>query len=195
MQIKLSLQETLIVGVVVILIITIFYAMFVWIPLNKKINDVREIQNEEIKNAKAAISTLERLQQIKKESAVVESKIMHLSQRMPDSPEIPSLIIELEEIAIQSGMDMVSFRPSEPAIVEDNFREMAINLNMKGAFNRIQGDGGSLLDFIYRLENFPREFKLSSLSISPTEVDDKTVLSVNLQMSTFIMGTGEEGSI
>ncbi len=181
LEIRLKLQEAIAVGLVVIIILTIFFVMFVWKPQMTKLSEIRRAIEEEKKKSEMATITLQRLQALKQEEAEIEKSLIKLSLRMPESPELPSLIVELQELASQSGMDLISISPSPPTSVGE-YNEMALSLNIKGSFNKVKDQGGSLLDFLYRLEHFPRELRVKTISISGEET-----LTISLQMSTYVL--------
>ncbi len=186
MNIKLSLQQAVIAGAVIIILLSFLFFFLVWRPMKGRLDQVRQEQTEEIKKARSAQVTLQRLQQLKQQAPEIESQLIELSRRMPEDPAIPSLIIELQQLANESGLNFVSFTPSQPTEL-GNYSSLPIDMTLQGYFNRVREDGGSLLDFLYRLEHFPREIKVVSVNITPG-TDGLPALSITMKAETYIFG-------
>lgn len=168
MNIRLGFQEAIAVGVVAFVIITMLFYFFVWRPMSNNLAQIREEQKSEQEKMMSSQVTLQRLQALRKEAPKIEAEMIELTRRMPDEPSIPNLIIELEEMASQSGLSFVSFSPSPPSEgPTGEYQSIKLEFGIEGYFNKARTDGGSLLDFLYRLEHAPREIKVNNLSISP----------------------------
>lgn len=192
MRLKLSLQEAVALGVVIFILLTALFGFLAWRPQLAALRKIAKQQQDEKKKAQSAALTLARLQKIKQEAPKIEAELIQLSRRMPEEVDIPSLIIELQELASESGLEFSSFTPAQPAAVGD-YSALSLSLSLSGYFNKVSDQGGSLLDFLYRLEHFPREIAVTNLTLSGGG-EGLPSLSINLQAQTFVYtpsGAGE----
>jgi len=105
------------------LIVTIAAAAFVVIALIALLvyPQVRQLAllNSEVGVASAqadvAKSQLEQRSGFKDRAVETNAKWLRLMNQVPDSPDLPSLIIELQDVAFKSGVQLVSVTPAQPA--------------------------------------------------------------------------------
>ncbi len=185
MKLRLSLQEAIALGGVIFILVTALFFFLVWRPQLAALKKVAEQQREEKKKAESAALTLARLQKIKQEAPKIEAELIQLARRMPEEVDIPSLIIELQELASESGLDFSAFTPSQPTPVAD-YSTLGFSLTLSGSFNRVSDQGGSLLDFLYRLEHFPREIVVTNVTVGGGGGEELSSLSIDLQAQTFV---------
>ncbi len=163
------------VGIFAILLVVAFF-LLAWLPQQNRKAQIRKQMEEERKRQETAKSTLSRLKAAKEESAQIESKLLNLSKRIPEEPELPSLIIELQDIATQAGIDFISIKPSVLS-PKESFSEIPLSINITGGFFDV-------VDFLYRLEGLPREVKVNAMNISVKEYPE---LSVDISASAFTL--------
>lgn len=191
MEIRLGLQETIAVGVIAFVIITLLFYFFVWSPMSGNLARIREEQRSEQQKVQSSQVTLQRLEALRKEAPKIETEMIELTRQMPDEAGIPGLIIELEEMASQAGLNFVSFSPSPPSEgPTGEYQSIKLNFGVEGYFNKARSDGGSLLDFLYRLEHSPREIKINNVSISPG-AGGLPALKMTFQAETFMLPSVE----
>ncbi|MDI6689408.1 MAG: type 4a pilus biogenesis protein PilO [Actinomycetota bacterium] len=170
------------VGIFAILLVVAFF-LLAWLPQQNRKAQIRKQMEEERKRQETAKSTLSRLKAAKEESAQIESKLLSLSKRIPKEPELPSLIIELQDIATQAGIDFISIKPSVLS-PKESFSEIPLSINITGGFFDV-------VDFLYRLEGLPREIKVNVVSISVKEYPE---LSVDISASAFTLIKPQQAS-
>jgi Tfp pilus assembly protein PilO len=92
------------------------------------------------------------------------------------------LIIEIQELATEAGIDLTSIKPAVP-VSAGEFSELKMEIQMAGYFF-------DSVDFLYRLENFPREIKVLAVAIAagPKGLPQ---LSITMQANAFILVTGQ----
>lgn len=182
MDIKLSFRDFIIVTIIAVVVLSVAFFFLVEKPRLDSIASIRKQQEEALKMQQTARLTLARLQAAKKESAEIEAKLIRLSKKMPEDPELASLIVEIQELATESGMELVSIKPTEPVQAAD-FSELKLEINMSGYFF-------DTVDFLYRLDNFSREVKVLSLVLAKGS-KELPHLNVALQANAFVLVTGQ----
>jgi Tfp pilus assembly protein PilO len=73
-----------------------------------------------------------------------QARLLELAKMVPDSEEIPSLLLQIQDLADQSGIEFISITPGEP-VEAGAFRIIPLQLEFSGTYF-------DLSDFVYRAE-------------------------------------------
>lgn len=185
MNIKLGKKETIVVIAVIIILLTIAFWMFAYRPTINEKNKLKS-QQEEVKNEiQSNQVTLQRLQEVRNNASKVEAEIIRIMSRLPSNPEIPSLLIQLKDVAEKSGVEINSFKPSTPK-ENGNYKVMNIDLSVSSKFNNVPGNGGSLIEFLYRLENMQRVISVESVNIVRSGNEDNLTVSIRISAYSLV---------
>jgi Tfp pilus assembly protein PilO len=143
-----------------------------------------EIADKEVKVAK--------LNDLKKELAQIENKLVFLRRKIPQSPNVPSLLLDLEEITENKALygnsaSLNDFRPEGivsfelPAALQDaassetakQLKQLPVNVSLTNV---------SYPDFIQLLsdlESYERTLSFDSISLIPIQDQDTLYTTVN----------------
>jgi hypothetical protein len=122
--------------------------------------------------------------------------IFQLSRAMPDTPDVPDVLLQLSQVATETGITFSSITPAKPELV-GNYQKLPIDLTFQGRFY-------DLSDFLYRLRNLVgvhdgalqsdgRLFAIDSISFAEGDVTFPQV-QANLRVDAYIFGNGLEPS-
>ena len=124
------------------------------------------------------------------------SGLFGLGKAMPDRADMPGVLLELNDVAADTGIVFESIVPG-PSTAKEGYQVLPINLVF-------QGDFYSLSDFLFRLRNLVRydEGKLSASgrlfavnTLTFTESTKKfPYLTASLSVNAFVYGTGAPAS-
>jgi type IV pilus assembly protein PilO len=136
-----------------------------------------------------AKAELARLESTKSRSAATEAETLKIGTEMPDSPQLPTLIIELQDIANAAGVKVTSFSPAQPSpIAGGKFTEVSLN-------TQITARWADLLDYLRRLDKATRLLRVTNITVSPVastettaSADEEIDLSVSLTTKAYVMG-------
>ena len=118
--------------------------------------------------------------------------VYKLAKAMPSSPDIPDLLIELSQVARDSGVTLQSLSPSAPATDPVTGQtEVPVGLTVSGDFYTIT-------DLLYRLRNFVwvrggaleatgRLFTVDSITLGPGGTG-KNTLTASVNAHAFVYG-------
>lgn len=188
MNFKIGKTEALALAVMIFALSFIVFWFVGYQPAVKETESIKAQQNEVIKKIEENKLTLQRLAELKKESAKLEASIVAILANLPTKPELPSYLVMLNEIAEKAGIKMNNFKPQAPAS-ENNYAKIPIELSISARFNDVKELGGSLIEFLYMLENMPRLTRVESLNIVRQEGGSD--LTVSIRMSTYsLVGLG-----
>jgi len=141
-----SRRTKLLLGVLGVIIL----AVAVWFLVLQPIRSDIASTDQEIESMRARLQTaqakLAQAEVKRQEAKYNQARLLELAKMVPESEEIPSLIVELEDVARQSGVNLSSITPGEPAELSGiPARYVPVDLQVSGSYF-------DLGDFVYRLE-------------------------------------------
>ena len=170
-------QKLAILGVTIILIVALYYS-FLFVPRSDemaKLADSVEIARNEktIKGQKAA--NLPRLQ---KDLLQLEAELKKAVAQLPDKKEIADLLSNISAKALQSGLDVLLFRPRAETY-QEFYAEIPVDITVKGNFHNTVGffDEVGRLNRLINIDNIG--FK------NPTVSGDNVVLETTSVATAF----------
>jgi Tfp pilus assembly protein PilO len=126
-----------------------------------------------------------------------QARLLELAKMMPASDELPSLLLQIQDLADQSGIDFISITPGEANEADGvEFQILPLDLQFTGTFF-------DLSDFVYRAEQMVAgpgrllAVKSISLALSSTAPSLGGAVSPDLEVSlsllAFILPPGGTG--
>jgi len=122
-----------------------------------------------------------------KQPEIKTAYLYKLSKAMPMTTDMPNLLLELNQVVQESGVNLASISPTPPDLTGTS----AIQLSVTGDFY-------SLTDLLYRLRSLVsvhngaldvsgRLFSIKSVDLTPTGTDRE--LNANISLNAFTFGT------
>jgi type IV pilus assembly protein PilO len=170
-------QKLAILGVTIILIVALYYS-FLFVPRSDqmaKLADSVEIARNEktVKGQKAA--NLPRLQ---KDLLQLEAELKKAVAQLPDKKEIADLLSNISAKALQSGLDVLLFRPRAETY-QEFYAEIPVDITVKGNFHNTV----SFFDEVGRLS---RLINIDNIGFkNPTVSGDSVVLETTSIATAF----------
>ncbi|GAB4483274.1 MAG: type 4a pilus biogenesis protein PilO [Thermodesulfovibrionales bacterium] len=162
-------------------IILIAVVLFVFIlPKQKEIKKVEadiDKQNNEIAVSEAKVAKLEVL---KLENERLAARLNELKEQLPEEKEISSLLKQVSDLGIGSGLVIKSWKPSpKVAHASGIVEEIPVAVDVAGTYHNL----GNFLSSLTRLNRIVNvtEMRLGS----PKAEKGESVLSVSFRASTF----------
>jgi type IV pilus assembly protein PilO len=172
-----KVQKLAILGVAIILLGALYYS-FLFIPRSDEIaklaDSVEIARNEKtVKSQKAA--NLTRLQ---KDLQQIEAELRKAVAQLPDKKEIANLLSSISAKALQSGLDLVLFRPRAETY-QEFYAEIPVDITVKGNFHNTV----SFFDEVGRLS---RLINIDNIGFkNPTASGDNVVLETTSVATAF----------
>lgn len=195
---KLSPRYTVILTAVGVLAVIVLLAMVLVVPQIQRVNDL----DEQIETADAQISQAEALlksrQEAKERASVTDAALLELTAAVPENPDLPSLIIELQDLAYQSNVQLRAIEPAD-LVQAQGYLTMPLSI-------RVRGDWADSVDFVQRLRKLTRQLRVieadskvmaeSDLTEGVEEVPQYSV-ETNLLIESYIIPaeSGQTGSV
>lgn len=182
-KIDMKTLPSFVKGIIAVLpsIILIAIAVFVFIlPKQKEIKKVEadiDKQNNEIAVSEAKAAKLEVLK-LENERLVV--RLNELKEQLPEEKEISSLLKQVSDLGIGSGLEIKSWRPA-PKVAHPSgiVEEIPVAVDVTGTYHNL----GNFLSSLTRLNRIVNvtEMRLGS----PKQEKGENVLVVSFKASTF----------
>jgi type IV pilus assembly protein PilO len=187
---KITSMQKMIMTVLALLIVAALVVVFLIMPKFTELDTLsseRTDANLQLQQAKAVLAQLEGS---KSKSAQTEAAILKIGTQMPDSPQLPTLIIELQDIANAAGVTVTSFSPAQPTPASGGqYTEISMTLQLTATWD-------DMLDYMRRLNKATRLLRTTSVTINPASTDTSSTageadapLTVALTVKAYVIGT------
>jgi type IV pilus assembly protein PilO len=196
----------LLAGVALVAIIAASWFLLIS-PLRSDIGDTNAAITEQAEKLAQAQAKLARAQTTRAEGQKNQARLMELAKMVPQSTQVPSLLVQIQDLADQSGVDFLSVSPGDPTEAV-GFQIVPLTLSFSGSYF-------NLSDFSYRVEQLVagpgrlltvKSIQLTSNSgrsgTASTESDgesgaalgDSPVLGVSMTLYAFCMDQSSVGA-
>jgi type IV pilus assembly protein PilO len=198
-------REKVIVWFLAVLVIGIGFYYLVYAPKSAEINAA----SQELKKAKDELTRLQaqaaRREQIERRLKELQQQVKETEAKLPTSREIPTLLVQLEGLASQTGANLTLVRPGPAAAGGQGaqqpgrpaapaapapgaglgLQQFTLELTAEGTYDVVES-------FVRGIENFPRYIAMSDLKITPLppkvgESGERPRLSVGLTATTYFV--------
>ncbi|MEW6096660.1 MAG: type 4a pilus biogenesis protein PilO [bacterium] len=179
---KIDIQTLKPIFLALILLCVCAYGFFNYMykPMREKERELDrqiEIRKNELKEIEKIVANLD----IKKaEFEKVKKELEFVIKRLPTEKEIPELLKTITKLALSSNVDLISFRPGNPASKEV-YEEIPVSLFVKGTYHQV----GLFLTSIGNLERIITPSNVKMSAITPTQQDPSTARA-DLLITAFV---------
>jgi Tfp pilus assembly protein PilO len=187
---KLTSLQKLIGAVVLIAIVAIVAVVVLILPQFSVMADLDAQKAAAQISVDQAKSVLAQLQAAKSQAALTDAALLKAGTMVPDSPQLPTLIIEMQDIANSAGVTVTHFGPSVPAATTGaQYTEIPLSLTVNAHWD-------DLLDYLRRINDSTRLLRVSTIAITPpaatstteTVTEENQLLGVTLSMKAYVIG-------
>ena len=147
-------------------------------------NKEQELKNTFSTKQKKAVNLSDYREQYKQ----IESSLTEMIKQMPTKAEVASLLIDISQTGLASGLEFRLFKPAAP-VRKDFYSELPINIRVVGKYEELGL-------FVSGLASLPRIVTVHNVSISPSEkkTDNKPLSKNSLLTMNAIIKTYNEAS-
>lgn len=150
---NLSPRNKLIATAAVAAVIVVALAVGLVLPQIGKLGEVRGQIQTAIDDSQAATTLLEQRRQVRSEAAVTDAKLLQLAVAVPENPDLPSLIIDLQDTAYDTGVVIMNVQAAEPQFVKgESYIGLPVTLEIWGTWS-------DTVDYLQRLMRLERELR------------------------------------
>ena len=149
--------------------------------------------DEQISEMQAKVNAAKLASRPKPDTAIKVADVFEVSKAMPDTDDMPGIILDLNSVAEATGIKFVSIQPSAPT-PKSGYSAIEITLTFEGNYF-------DLTDFLFRLRNLVtvrdgrlsssgRLFTLDTLNMQEGK-DGFPEISAGLTISAYVYGTAD----
>jgi Tfp pilus assembly protein PilO len=190
---KLTSMQLMIAAIVGIALVALAVVAFLIFPIFTQLADLDAQKTAADQQVQQANALLGQLEQAKQRASSTQAELLKIGTEMPDSPQLPTLIMELQDIGNASGVEYVNLAPQPPSpIAAKNYTEVVVNVGVRGSW-------ADLLDYFRRVNKSTRLLRIVNVSITPEappslvgtgvpEVKPLQVLTVAFTVKAYVIG-------
>jgi len=196
-------RERLLISLVLsVALIAVFY-FFVYSPKTAERAQLQRQLDERVTELRRMEDLAAQRVQLEQEFAARQQRIQAIEAKLPQAREIPTLLRQMQAIAIESGVKLILLRPgvlespgpglpggapppapggqpaAQPAAAP-LYQLFKLELGFEGTYEKV-------LTFLRRLENFPRFIAMTQVSLA---IQELPTLRLGVTANTFVLPEG-----
>jgi type IV pilus assembly protein PilO len=141
-----------------------------------KVLERHEVKEKELKEEfKVKADQAAKLELYKEQLAEMEASFGALLRQLPETTEVESLLIDVSQTGLASGLEVKKFKPSAEE-KKGFYAELPIALEVSGSYHQ-------LATFISGIASLPRIVTISEMKLEPFEKQEEISTSGKLKMS------------
>ena len=157
-------RNLIILGALAIVLLLVAFYFLLLSPLLGRLEDAdqqREAREAQLAQLEAQVAALE---EVRSNSPEIERQLLELSKRIPTQPEIPTLTIQIEEIARASGVTQLSLVPGTPSPPPGggDYTVQPITMSFEGTYEELQ-------EFLGLTDDLARLVTVNDVTFEPSE--------------------------
>lgn len=163
-------RNTIIIGILIILLLVIGYYFLLFSPLRSEFVARSEERSQKEQQLQQLQQQVAELEEIARNAPEIERQLLEYSKRIPTQPEIPTFVLQVEEIAEAAGVTQISVEPGAPGPPPGggDFSQIPVTMSFEGTYEELQ-------DFMSRLLNLVRLVTVNGVSYETVEQENTTI--------------------
>jgi type IV pilus assembly protein PilO len=185
---KLTSMQKMLAVVAIVVVIAIAAVALLIVPKFGELSQLaldREAALAEVQQTQTRVA---QLRQSAAKASVTQAELLKLANQFPENPELPSLIMELQDAANSSGIRFTTFGPGKPGTaVDGRYTELPLEVAFTGTWS-------DMLDYLRRVNHMTRAIRVTSVSLAgqaapldPAQASEDMTLSLTLSMRAYVM--------
>jgi len=186
---RLSAQTQMILAIAVIVVLAAAAVALVIVPQFQKSAGLDDKIKQAELDLQSAQMLVQRRQAAKAESAANQVELMKLANRVPDSPQLPTVIIQLQDAANAAGLEFAQIAPQSVEPGEE------VATGKEPAFSKVpisvvlRGDWADIIEFTRKLDAMERAIRITATNfknVAATEDEDRYV-EASITLEIYVM--------
>jgi Tfp pilus assembly protein PilO len=140
----MSRRNIYIIGGLLLVVIVAGYWFFLLSPIRADIATTNTALAAEQAKQQATRVQLASMHELQKQAAANQAALIELAKMMPAAKEVPSLLIQIQDLATEAGIDFMTITPGKTT-AGAAYGSLPLSLQFTGTFFDIN-------DFLYRVE-------------------------------------------
>jgi len=167
-------RNILILGILIIVVLIVGYYFLLLSPLRQEYADRVQERSDKQAQLQQVQQEVAELEEIRRNAPEIERQLLEFSKRIPTQPEIPTLVVQVEEIAQLAGVTQVSITPGapEPPPGGGDFQRIPVTMSFEGTYEELQ-------DFMLRLLDLARLVTVNQVTYEEVELEEGEATNVD----------------
>ena len=163
-------RNILILGSLGIVVIAIGFYFLLLSPILGTLNDRAQEREDKQAQLDQLQQQVNELEEVRRNSPEIERQLLELSKRIPTQPQIPTFVVQIEEIAGAAGVTQLVVEPGDaaPPAGGGDYQSIPVTMQFNGTYDEMQ-------DFLLRTRNLARLVTVTDVSYcrEPEPIDDE----------------------
>ena len=144
-------RNLLILGILGIVIIVIAFYFLLLSPLLGRLDEQAQAREDKQAQLDQLQQEVNELEEIKRNSPDIERQLLELSKRIPAQPQIPTFVVQVQEIADAAEVTQLTVDPEPPVAPAGggDYQVVPVTMQFNGTYDQMQ-------DFLMRTRNLAR---------------------------------------
>lgn len=185
-------RNMLILGSLGIVLVVVAFYFLLLSPLLARLDEQAQAREDKEAQLAQLQQEVNELEEVRRNSPEIERQLLELNKRIPTQPEVPTLVVQIEEIADAAGVTQVSIEPGPPGPPQGGgeFSVQPITMSFEGTYDQLQ-------EFLLRTRNLARLVTVNSVNYEAAEAEATTAeptieqtLQVVIEADVYFQPTG-----
>ena len=190
-------RNILVLGGLILVLLAVGYYFLLLNPLRQQYLTAYGERTQKEAQERQLEQTASDLENVRRDAPNIERQILEYSKRIPTQDEIPSLVVQIQQIADEAKVTQLSIQPSSPEAPPGggDFSRIPITMSFEGTYEELQ-------DFLLRLRNLARLVTVNEVNYEPVEKEGEntvggradTLLTVEISAETYVQPAAGEAT-
>ena len=159
-------RNLIILGALGIVLLIIIYYFLLLSPLLQSLDEqaqARESKQDQLEQVQQQVNDLE---EVRQQSPDIARQLLALSKRIPAQPQVPTFVVQVQEIAGASGATQLTVDPEPSTSPEGggDYREVPVTMQFNATYDEMQ-------DFLLRTRNLARLVTVTNVTYCRPEAE------------------------
>lgn len=194
---RLSAKNQLYIGIALLVVISVAAVFLLILPVYQEAASLGSQISAEKTNLATAQALLARRQSAKAQAASNEVDLMRVANQVPDSPQLPSVIIEIQDLANAADLSLETIAPTEMKPMLDangaelGYSEVPMDLSLRGEWDQ-------MISFFQALAGLDRGVRIKTVDVTYVagDAETKPYMDAKVGIAVYVMAaaTTDKGS-
>lgn len=186
-------RNILILGILLLILLAVGYYFLLFSPLRQQYLAAYDERTQKEQQRAQLEQSVAELENVRRNAPEIERNILEYSKRLPEQEEIPTLLVQIEQIAEGAGATQLTVTPSPPEAPPGggDFSRIPLTMSFEGTYLEMQ-------DFLFRLKNLSRLVTVNEVTFeelaeaggSTTVAGTEEILTVEILAETYVQPAG-----
>jgi type IV pilus assembly protein PilO len=161
-------RNLLILGSLGIVVLIIIFYFLLLSPLLGNLDEQAQARDDKQAELDQVQQEVNELEEVRRNSPEIERQLLELSKRIPTQPQIPTFVVQVQEIAGASGVTQLLVEPGDAAAPAGggDYQVIPVTMQFNGTYDEMQ-------DFLLRMRNLARLVAVTDVSYCRVELIDE----------------------